>query len=172
MEFRDLRDTSKDEFSTCQQGKTECHAVQAGWRGRLGRRPSKGHGQLLLIDAGRTAHAPDEKVRHRTILNQVCRPRTFCFENRRAGLNHYPMRSWDGRFHGVWHLYGHVHDRLAEADRKNPTLFTKDVGVDACEYQPIGFEQLQAYMRPRIEAFGAAKARFVAGDAREGESVD
>jgi len=81
----------------------------------------------------------------------------------RIWLNHYPMRSWDGRFHGSWQLYGHVHGRFQDADAADPTLLTRDVGVDACDYKPISFDQLKAYMQPRVAAFEQAKARTVAG---------
>ena len=90
-------------------------------------------------------------------------------EGQRIWLNHYPMRSWDGRFHGSWHLYGHVHDRMSEEDRQSPELLTKDVGVDACDYQPISFSQLKMYMKPRIERFEQAKAAFIDG---KGPSID
>ena len=80
-------------------------------------------------------------------------------------LNHYPMRSWDGRFHGSWQLYGHVHDRMSEEDRKTPSLLTRDVGVDACNYRPISFDEIAAYMKPRIKVFEAEKAKFIAGQA-------
>lgn len=78
-------------------------------------------------------------------------------------LNHYPMRSWDGRFHGSWHLYGHVHNRFAEADREAQHMLTKDVGMDACNYQPISFDKLTDYMKPRIEVFNEIKNSVMAG---------
>ena len=79
-------------------------------------------------------------------------------------LNHYPSRSWDRRFDGSWHLYGHVHGRLVAQDEANPTMLTRDVGVDACEYHPLSFDDLSRYMGPRVEAFKALK--------RSGASVD
>jgi len=82
----------------------------------------------------------------------------------RIWLNHYPMRSWDGRFHGAWQLYGHVHGRFDAADAADPTLLTRDVGVDACGYRPISMDQLQSFMAPRIVAFEEAKARLIAGE--------
>lgn len=85
-------------------------------------------------------------------------------QGQRIWLNHYPMRSWDGRFHGSWHLYGHVHGRLTEEDRERPVFLTRDVGVDVCDYAPISFEQLQTYMAPRQVVFEREKAAFVAGD--------
>ncbi len=75
------------------------------------------------------------------------------YQGRRMFLNHYPMRSWDGAFHGAWHLYGHVHNRLAAEDAAEPNLLVKDVGLDACNYRPISFTELLAYMEPREAAF-------------------
>lgn len=83
----------------------------------------------------------------------------------RIWLNHYPMRSWDGRFQGSWHLYGHVHGRLAEEDENRPSLLTRDVGVDVCDYAPVSFEEIAEYMAPRTQVFEADKAAFLAGDA-------
>ena len=88
-------------------------------------------------------------------------------------LNHYPMRTWDKRFHGSWSLYGHVHDRLTKIDQQESSLLTKDVGVDACDYYPISFDQLQTYMRPRIAVFQELKQRAIDGDElRPGEYID
>ena len=42
-------------------------------------------------------------------------------------------------------------------------MLVKDVGVDACDYRPWSFAELREYMRPRVEAFGRNKARFLAG---------
>jgi calcineurin-like phosphoesterase family protein len=79
-------------------------------------------------------------------------------------LNHYPMRSWNKSFHGSWHLYGHVHGRLTGEDVATGYTLTKDVGVDACDYQPVSFEDLQAYMAPRLEKFHERKAAFLHGE--------
>jgi len=78
-------------------------------------------------------------------------------------LNHYPMRSWNCSFHGSWQLYGHVHGRLESDDASRPWVLTKDVGVDACDYRPWSFDDLCAYMAPRIDEFHRRKAGF--GDA-------
>jgi calcineurin-like phosphoesterase family protein len=73
-------------------------------------------------------------------------------------LNHYPMRSWNRAFHGSWHLYGHVHGRLAREDAGADWTLTRDVGVDACGYRPMSFEQLRDYMAPRVARFQLRKA--------------
>jgi calcineurin-like phosphoesterase family protein len=85
-------------------------------------------------------------------------------EGQEIWLNHYPMRSWNKAFHGAWHLYGHVHGRLEREDATKPGTLVKDVGVDACEYRPWSFAELQRYMKPRVEAFERSKAAFCAGN--------
>ncbi|HJZ53919.1 MAG TPA: metallophosphoesterase [Gemmataceae bacterium] len=84
-------------------------------------------------------------------------------EGQEIWLNHYPMRSWNKSFHGSWQLYGHVHDRLRREDETNVAMLVKDVGVDACDYRPWSFEELRAYMAPRVEAFHRRKAAFAEG---------
>ena len=49
----------------------------------------------------------------------------------RIFLSHYPHRSWPGRQHGSWMLYGHVHGQFEQQDRLGD-LLTLDVGVDNC----------------------------------------
>jgi calcineurin-like phosphoesterase family protein len=79
-------------------------------------------------------------------------------------LNHYPMRSWNRSFHGSWHLYGHVHGRLAWQDTGElDWMLTRDVGVDACGYAPMSFEELSAFMAPRAEKFQARREKMVSG---------
>jgi calcineurin-like phosphoesterase family protein len=78
-------------------------------------------------------------------------------------LNHYPMRSWNKAFHGSWQLYGHVHGRLQREDERAASTLTRDVGVDACDYKPLSFDELREYMGPRIEAFNRNKERFLSG---------
>jgi calcineurin-like phosphoesterase family protein len=85
-------------------------------------------------------------------------------EGQEIFLNHYPLRSWNKSFHGSWHLYGHVHGRLAREDAANPSMLVKDVGVDACGYRPWSFEELSDYMAPRIEAFHRRKSAFRDGN--------
>jgi calcineurin-like phosphoesterase family protein len=84
-------------------------------------------------------------------------------EGQEIWLNHYPMRSWNKAFHGSWHLYGHVHGRLQKEDALRPGMLVKDVGVDACDYRPWSFDELRAYMAPRVEVFNRNKAAFTDG---------
>jgi calcineurin-like phosphoesterase family protein len=85
-------------------------------------------------------------------------------EDQEIWLNHYPCRSWNKRFHGAWHFYGHVHGRLEAEDRANPSWLVKDVGVDACEYRPWSFAELRDYMRPRLDRFYEMKQALARGE--------
>jgi calcineurin-like phosphoesterase family protein len=94
----------------------------------------------------------------RPLFGQAIEQGMVHVEGQEIWVNHYPMRSWNRSFHGSWHIYGHVHGRLAREDAAHPHMLTKDVGVDACDYRPVGFEELRAYMAPRVEAFNRRKA--------------
>jgi hypothetical protein len=52
---------------------------------------------------------------------------------------------------------------IGDLDEAHPHLLTRDVGVDACEYRPVSFEELRAYMAPRVEAFRRRKAGLSQG---------
>jgi calcineurin-like phosphoesterase family protein len=91
----------------------------------------------------------------------------FRVDGQEIWLNHYPMRSWNKRFHGSWHLYGHVHGRLSGEDAANEAWLTKDVGVDACGYRPWSFEELRDYMAPRVERFHRARDAVRRGEGDE-----
>lgn len=106
-----------------------------------------------------------------TLFTRVIDQGMIKYQGRKIWLNHYPMRSWDKAFHGAWHLFGHVHGRLREEDAALPRLLAMDVGVDACHYRPISFDEVADYMRPREEAFRAWKAALdrVKGDVISGE---
>ena len=85
-------------------------------------------------------------------------------EGQAIWLNHYPMRSWNRSFQGSWHLYGHVHGLLVAQDAEQDWMLTRDVGVDACDYQPWSFQDLREYMTPRVEKFRERKAATLAED--------
>lgn len=55
-------------------------------------------------------------------------------------LFHYPITSWNGRYHGAWHLYGHVHGNNVPTI---PYSFSYDVGVDNTNFKPVSFDMLK-----------------------------
>lgn len=56
-------------------------------------------------------------------------------------LSHYPHRLWNCAGKGVWHLFGHVHRNKGEY------WLSFNVGVDAWDFRPISFEQVEKYMK-------------------------
>lgn len=56
-------------------------------------------------------------------------------------LSHYPHRSWNKKFHGSIHVYGHVHGALPDHDRST------DVGVDCWDFKPVSLEQILEYFK-------------------------
>ena len=68
-------------------------------------------------------------------------------------LCHYPLRSWRNQGRGWWNLHGHSHGRLAPLTRQ------ADVGVDACDFQPLRFTALAAVRARRAgqQPLGANK---------------
>ena len=69
------------------------------------------------------------------VVVKVCTGKLNEFQN--IFLSHYAHRSWGSAHHGVWHLFGHDHGRLDDYYK------SCDVGVDAWNFTPVSFEQLQ-----------------------------
>lgn len=79
-------------------------------------------------------------------------------------FHHRPQRSWYGSFDGAWHLYGHVHANMQWEDEAEDWMLTKDIGVDACGYVPLSYDDILAYMTPRIPKFLARKNAVLKGE--------
>ena len=124
--------------------------------------------------ACRNVHLVRGNHDHRSIesaFGQTVEQCMVTVEGTKIWLNHYPMRSWHKSFHGSWHLYGHVHSRLEEEDRRTPWMLTRDVGVDACNYQPVSFIELKSYMQPREKAFVEHREKVLQQDGPGGKFV-
>jgi calcineurin-like phosphoesterase family protein len=52
-------------------------------------------------------------------------------------LSHYPIFSWNGKFHGSIHCYGHSHSKVKEL---GPQAF--DASVDSNNFYPISIENV------------------------------
>lgn len=67
-------------------------------------------------------------------------------------LCHYPIADWDGKYHGSYHIYGHVHANLNEAHR---FMLTQERAFNAgCMingYVPCTLEELEANKLKFIE---------------------
>jgi calcineurin-like phosphoesterase family protein len=75
-------------------------------------------------------------------------------------LCHYPLESWNRKFHGSIHLHGHTHNTL-----DNSGLLRFDVGVDAWNMFPVSMDEILAKVPERQkQAEGMAPSREVLED--------
>lgn len=63
----------------------------------------------------------------------------------RLVLFHFPIHSWHKIGQGALHLHGHSHGLLPDIGA--PRM---DVGVDACGYAPISYEEVVERLAPRV----------------------
>ena len=68
---------------------------------------------------------------------------TISDQDKRICLCHYPLAEWDGYYHGVWHIYGHIHNNKNEA---YSVMKDKERALNAgCminNYTPVSFKEL------------------------------
>lgn len=60
--------------------------------------------------------------------------------DQRIWLSHYPHRTWNRARHGAWHLFGHIHNKLA------PYWLSFNVGVDAWGFHPVSYDEINEKM--------------------------
>jgi calcineurin-like phosphoesterase family protein len=93
-----------------------------------------------LIESGRLTLVGDTDPRIQTALR-------VSIEGQGIVLAHFAQRSWHGAFRGGWHLYGHSHGNLS------PFHKSMDVGVDANDFRPFSFADIQSRMEEVPESF-------------------
>ena len=58
-------------------------------------------------------------------------------------LCHYPLAEWEGYYHGIWHIYGHIHNTKSETyeimKNKERAL---NAGCMINNYTPVSFNEL------------------------------
>lgn len=54
-------------------------------------------------------------------------------------MSHYPFATWNGSYRGSVSVHGHTHNNL----KKDYNLLRMDIGVDACNFFPISYEQIK-----------------------------
>ncbi len=58
-------------------------------------------------------------------------------------LCHYPIIEWNGKFHGSWHIYGHIHNNLGDTyDVMSKESHALNAGVCINNYMPVSFKEL------------------------------
>jgi len=64
-------------------------------------------------------------------------------ETKRVWMSHYAHRSWPKSHQGSYHVFGHTHGVLEDYG------LSHDVGVDANDYYPVSFDELDALMESK-----------------------
>lgn len=67
-------------------------------------------------------------------------------------LMHYPIESWNRKFHGSVHLHGHTH-----GTGDNSGLLRFDMGVDCWNMKPVSFEEVRQLIPIRKEQAASIK---------------
>lgn len=67
-------------------------------------------------------------------------------KNRVIPLMHYPIESWNHKFHGGIHFHGHTHGTL-----DNSGLMRFDVGADCWDMKPVSLDSILALIPERKE---------------------
>lgn len=63
-------------------------------------------------------------------------------------MTHYPMWSWDRKFHGGVHIHGHIHGK----DWRSPVGgLAVDAGVDANNFSPVSMDFIYKEWTKRID---------------------
>jgi calcineurin-like phosphoesterase family protein len=107
------------------------------------------NGQIHLIEGN---HDKGMLRTHAGRFTSVSLMREMAVGEQRLVLCHYPLREWNGCYHGAWHLHGHVHGRM----NHDPVGHSMDVGVDCNEaYRPWSFEEVAAILSDRVSPFEA-----------------
>jgi len=70
------------------------------------------------------------------------------FDTPHIALCHYAMRTWHGKHHDTWQLYGHSHGQLPE-----DSSLSFDVGVDTNNFYPYSIEDVIKRMAIKIPAW-------------------
>ncbi len=63
---------------------------------------------------------------------------------RRFVLFHYPICEWDCFYRGAIHLYGHIHNAAASAERVDGLGLAFNAGVDCNGFRPVTIEEVVA----------------------------
>lgn len=67
-------------------------------------------------------------------------------KNRAIAMFHYPIESWNGKYHGAMHMHGHSHGTT-----DNTGLLRFDMGVDCWDMKPVPIESVLALVPQRKE---------------------
>ena len=92
--------------------------------------------------------------RHFSTISQYSELKGYLPKGRKLILMHYPIESWNGKFHRSVHLHGHSHNTC-----DNSGLLRFDVGVDSWSMLPTTLEQIEALIPTRLDQEAETRRR-------------
>jgi calcineurin-like phosphoesterase family protein len=63
---------------------------------------------------------------------------------------HFPIASWDGMYHGAWHICGHEHGHYANSRPEHREGKILDVGIELFG-RPIDFDEVKVVMNSKAQ---------------------
>ena len=64
-------------------------------------------------------------------------------DGRKVVICHYPIIEWDGKLHGAWHIYGHIHNNIENGwDYIKTQDHMLNAGCMINGYKPVTFKEL------------------------------
>jgi calcineurin-like phosphoesterase family protein len=101
----------------------------------------KGNIHVVL---GNHDHRIKEHLYELSNISSVSLLKEVWVEGRLIILCHFPMRSWNQSHRGSWHLHGHLHSPSPLSNSSG--YLSLDVGVDAWNYKPASFYEIQSLL--------------------------
>ena len=103
-------------------------------------RQLRGHKFLIL---GNHDHPILENPKALHYLEGVEKMMRIQDDDQKICLCHFPIAEWNGYYKGVWHVYGHIHNRISDTSK---FMMTREHALNAgCminNYTPASFNEL------------------------------
>jgi calcineurin-like phosphoesterase family protein len=108
-----------------------------------------GNINVVLGNHDKTIEENSSKLLAAGLLKSIQNYKELKVDGKTIVLLHYPMRSWNKKHHGSYHLFGHVHASMDAS----PWGRSADMGVDSklitSEYRPVSLTEVYKLMESR-----------------------
>jgi calcineurin-like phosphoesterase family protein len=100
-------------------------------------------GRKIWLPGNHDKRIVKSEALQRKIFDEVIPPLYETYIDKiKVVMCHYPILSWNARYHGSFHLHGHVHG--GPEQKMNIGTRRYDVGVDANGYAPVPWETIKS----------------------------
>jgi len=120
------------------------HLGDFAWRGREKYYRKALNGRIILIRGNHDR----KNVHNLGLFEHVHSLLNTKINSQAITLCHYALRVWHRSHFNAWHLFGHSHGKLCGFGK------SFDIGVDANNFEPLSWEEVQAKMNERQDNIG------------------